>query len=317
MALTVRGSAFYFGEAVESDLASFPAFFQWIKNTGSNAQWPFIAREDEVEIRRQIYCNLTATNFYGIFLSARNAEFQHYIREEGGRIIVEEVSTEGNPPVEMNFFAMRLDSRKGLFSHYIGSYRFQQFMADLWASYKQFVVMKRTEEVADLDDRATAAAFKRYSLHGRCNYGPVYTPGAFTDLIERLGTISELRMTTYAVDGPADSPVGNNLKSVHQVYRLDALRADAGVKAWLREKRTQSIQMLASGRTVYNGSVVGEDRDGNALKIDFENTLEDFLSCQYDEIGTFELANLAEHRIIREMLNALSTKIIFRPAAER
>ncbi len=267
-----------------------------------------------MEIKRSIYCDINATHFYGIFLSARNAEFQHFVREEGGRVIVEEKSTEGNPPVEMNFFALRLDSRKGLFSHYIGSYRFQQFLADLWASYKHFVVMKRAEEVVGLDDHAITEAYKRYSLRGQCNYGPVYTPGAFTELIERLGTISELRLTSYAVDGPTDRPVGDHLKSVHQVYRLDAVRADAGVKAWLREKRAQSLHMLASGRPVYNGLVVGEDNNGASLKIDFENTLEDFLSCQYDEIGTFEIANLAEHRIIHDMLNALNTKILFRPA---
>jgi hypothetical protein len=174
MALTVRGSAFYFGEAVDSDRGALPAFYQWIKNKGSAIQWPFIVRDGEVEIKRRIFCNLTDSHFYGIFLSARNAEFQHFIRQEAGRVIVEARSTAGNPPVEMNFVAIRLDSNKGLFSHYIGSYRFQQFMRDLWATYQHFVQTKLAEEIAGLDERAAKEARRRYSLHGKCMHSPLY-----------------------------------------------------------------------------------------------------------------------------------------------
>lgn len=314
MALTVRGSAFYFGEAADAPEASFPLFFQWIKNKGSAIQWPFIVREGDVEIKRRIFCDLNATHFYGIFLSTRNAEFQHFVRREGGRIIIEARSTAGDPPIEMNFFAMRLDSRKGLFSHYIGSYRFQQFMSDLWATYQQFVSLKRDAELVGIDGAAAKAIRDRYSLRGKCAHSPLYTPGSFNDLIEQLGTVSELRMTTYEVDEHADRPVSNALKSVHRVYRFDAVRVDAEVKGWFRDRRGETLHTLASGRTVYNGSVVGERLDGSPINIDFENTLEDFLSCQYDDIGTFELTNIANHRIIREMITKLNDGILFRPA---
>lgn len=313
MALTVRGSAFYFGEAADSERAALPTFYQWIKNKGAAIQWPFVVREGDVEIKRRIYCNVTATHFYGIFLSARNAEFQHFIRQEAGRVIVEARSTAGNPPVEMNFFAIRRDSSKGLFSHYIGSYRFQQFMSDLWATYQHFVQMKLAEEIAGLDERAAKEVRKRYSLRGKCMYSPLYTPGTFGDLVEQLGTMSELRMTTYAVDEQADRPVMDALKSVHRVYRFEELRVDAGIRGWLRERRLDTLHQLASGRSVYNGSVIGAHNDGSPFNIDFENTLEDFLSCEYDNIGTFELANLADHRIIRDMINALDGNILFRP----
>lgn len=315
MALTVRGSAFYFGEAVDSERGALPAFYQWIRSMGSATQWPFVVRQGEVEIKRRIYCNLTDTHFYGIFLSARSTEFQHFIRQEAGRVIVEARSTAGNPPVEMNFFAIRLDSNKGLFSHYIGSYRFQQFMRDLWASYQYFVQMKLAEEITGLDERSANSVKSRYSLRGKCMYSPLYTPGTFGDLLNQLGTMSELRMTTYTVDEAADRPVSNAIKSVHSVYRFNEVRVDAGIRGWLRERRSDTLHQLASGRTAYNGSVIGLRNDGSPFSIDFEHTLEDFLSCEYDDIGTFELASLVNHRIIRDMVNALNGNVLFRPTA--
>ncbi|ACH40241.1 MAG: hypothetical protein ACD_55C00169G0003 [uncultured bacterium] len=314
MALTVRGSAFYFGRAVEAPAAAFPDFFRWIKQTGAGVQWPFIVREGDVEIRRRIFCDLTATHFYGIFLSARNTEFQHFVRRENGRVIIEAISTAGNPPIEMNFFAMRMDSNKGLFSHYLGSYRFQQFLSDLWASYQNFVQLKKAETLNGLEGRAAKAVAEAFSLRGRCMHSPLYTPGSFNDLVERLGTMSELRMTTYDVEDPADRPVSNVLKSVHRVYRFDAVRVDAGIRGWLRDRRSDTLHQLASGRTVYNGSVIGLHNDGSPFSIDFENSLENFLDCKYDDIGTFELENIADHQIIRDMLNALDNRILFRPA---
>jgi hypothetical protein len=313
----VRGSAFYFGDAVTSDNASFPNFYQWVKNNGSDIQWPFILREGNVEIKRRIFCDLTTTHFYGIFLSSRNAEFQHFVRREGNRVIVEAVSTNGNPPIEMNFFAIRRDSNKGIFSHYLGSYRFQQFLSDLWASYRYFVESKKVEALDGLTEQAADLVRPQYSLREKCNYSPLYTPGTFENLINNLGTISEVRMTTYQVDDQADRAVSNNLTSVHKVYRLNEVRVDGGVRGWLREKRAQSLRLLASGRTVHSGSVIGEGNDGRELNINFENTIEDYLECQYDDIGTFEVTNLAEHRIIADMFNQMNNSIIFRPAQNR
>lgn len=315
MPLMVRGSAFYFGDAVGSEQASLHLFYQWIKDTEQETQWPFIPREGQAQIKRTIFCDVSATHFYGVFLSARNAEYQHFIRREGNRILVEARSTGGNPPVEMNFFAIRLDSNKGLFSHYLGSYRFQQFMADLWASYRHFVDIKKAEELTGGANENEVQ--RRHSLRGKCNHSPLYRPGTFESLIERLSSIAEVRMTTYEVDEPADRPVGNNINSVHKVYRLDAVRVDAGVREWLREKRNQCLRRLASGRIVHSGSVIGEDHQGEELNINFENTLEDYLAYEYDDIGSFEINNLADHQIIADMVRKTSDNLLFEPARRR
>jgi len=317
MALMVRGSALYFGDAVQSERASLPNFYRWIKEVGSEAQWPFMPREGDVQIKRRVYCDVNATHFYGVFLSARNAEFQHFIKREGDRVIVEARSTDGNPPVEMNFFAIRLDSNKGLFSHYLGSYRFTNFLNDLWTSYRHFVEMKMLAELAEVDEAHADEIRRRYSLRGKAAHSPLYTPGTFENLIERLGTMSEVKMTTYEVDGPADQPVANSLKSVHKVYRLEEMQVDAGVRGWLTNVRSQTLRMLASGRTVHSGSVLGEDNQGREMSINFENTLEDYLECRYDDIGTFEVSNLANHELIAEMVAKMNEGILFRPAGNR
>lgn len=317
MALMVHGSALYFGNAADSERASLPNFYRWIKNVGPEAQWPFIPREGEIQIKRSVYCDVNATHFYGVFLSARDAEFQHFVKREGDRIIIEARSTDGNPPVEMNFFAIRLDSNKGLFSHYLGSYRFTNFLNDLWASYRNFVEMKLAEELSEAVEADADEIRRRYSLRGRANHSPLFTPGTFENLVDRLSVMSEVRMTTYEVDGPDDRPVANNLKSVHKVYRLSEIQVDAGVKQWLNSVRSQTMRMLASGKIIHSGSVLGEDNQGREININFENTLEDYLECRYDDIGTFEVSNLVNHELIAEMIAKMNEGILFHPAGNR
>jgi len=313
MALMVRGSAFYFGDAVASDNASLPLFYRWVKGRGTEAQWPFVVREGEVEIKRNLFCDINATHFYGIFLSARNAEFQHYVRRDGNRVIVEARATNGNPPVEMNFFAIRLDSNAGLFSHYLGSYRFQSFLKDLWATYRRFVEITKAEELAQLAGGDLDVVDRQYSIRGKCNHGPLYAPGTFENLVERLTSISKVSMSTYEVDGEADRAVSPNLRSLHKEYRLTEVPMNNESKGWLSRIRAETLRTLASGRTVYNGSVTGEDANGLQLTIDFENTLEDYLEFQYDDIGTFEVNNILNHEIIREIITKMQDGILFRP----
>lgn len=315
MALMVKGSALYFGNAVDSEHASMPSFYRWVKEVGSETQWPFIMREGEIEIRRRLFCDMNSTHFYGVFLSARNAEFQHFVRKDGDRIIVEAKSTGGNPPVEMNFFAIRLDSNKGLFSHYLGSYQFATFLKDLWSSYVHFVGIKKTEEFISEGD--SEALRRRYSLRLKNAYSPLYTPGSFEKLIEQLGTMSEVRMTTYDVDSPDDQPVANNLKSVHKVYRLEEMHVDSGIRGWLTNIRKQTMRMLASRKIIHSGSVVGEDIHGKEMNINFENTMEDYLECEYDDIGTFEVSNLVSHHIISAMISKMNDSMLFRPTGNR
>lgn len=315
MALTIKGSAFFFGKAADAPRVSFDNYFAWLKSIGSDAQWPFIPREGEVEVKRTLFCDLDAQHFFGVFLSARNAEYQHFVKKEGTRVIIEARSTDGNPPVEMNFFCLRRDSNKGIFSHYQGSYRFQQFLHDLWISYKEFVRQQKEDHIAHLSDGETKARVSpQYSLRERRCDSPLYTPGTFAQLLNRIDVVREVRATSYSVDTPADQPVSNKLKSVHKVYRLDEIPADSTIKQWLNALRQKSARRLQSGTTTHSGSVVGAEASGAELAVSFENTMEDYLEYDYDALGTFDVTTLKQHTIVRAMLEQMDSGLLFAPA---
>ena len=242
MALKVNGSAFYFGDAVEAPVASLLNFYNWLSNTDSTAQWPYVYNQGDVEIRRNLYCSVDGTYCYGIILSARNAEFQHFVRREGNRVIVQEQSTSGNPPVEMNFFAIRIDSNKGIYSHYKGSYPFSIFLNDLWKSYRFFVEMKKTTATTGQSSDGVERINATYSLRYKASHSPLYTPGTFSTLVERLTTISEVRMTSYAVEEHEDRAVSDQIRSVHKEYRFteDRLNVTGFVRTWLDSFRPKS-----------------------------------------------------------------------------
>ena len=314
MALKIRGSAFYFGSSADAPTASFDNYFAWMKEKGPDTHWPYVPSSEDPEIRRSLYCDLDATHFFGVFLSARNAEFQHYVRREGERVIIEARSTEGDPPVEMNFFCLRRDSNKGIFSHYLGSYRFQQFLHDLWMTYREFVKQQKELHLANLQEGESKTAVARtYSLHERRHDSPLYTPGTFNDLLNRLSIIREVRATSYAVDGRADQPVSRSLKSIHKVYRLEKADANNSLKQWIRRLRQNSTRHLQSGRTVHSGSVIGAEDGGADICVSFENTMEDYLEYDYDELGTFEINRIKQHAIVRAILEQMENGLLFEP----
>lgn len=315
MSVNIKGSAFFFGDAVSSDRASFSNFFNWIQSICPDKQWPYNDNTDEPEMKRTLFCNQDTTYFLGVFVSARNTVYQHFVKQENGKTIIEAISTGNNPPININFFCMRKDSNKGIFSHYVGSYPFNAFLKDFWATYRSFVTLKQAEHLKSLSKNETERKVQQsYSLYKKNNCAPLYTPGEFEDLIEQLETIEEVRATTYSIDSEDDMPVGRDIKSIHKVFRLDEAMADGTSKSWLKRLREKSARVLKSNRIVYSGSVVGNKPDGGFLNISFENTMEDYLGYDYDDLGTFSVDTLSNHELIRVMKEKLTESIVFDPA---
>ena len=314
MPVNIKGSAFFFGNPVSSDKANFANFFNWIQNICPDKQWPYNDNTAESEMKRTLFCNQDNNYFLGVFVSARNTVYQHYVKQKNGKTIIEAISTGNNPPININFFCMRKDSNKGIFSHYVGSYPFTVFLKDFWATYRYFVGLKKTDHLNNLSKGETKQQVqKSYSLHRKNKYAPLYTPGEFEDLIEQLETIEEVRATTYTIDDEDDMPVGRDIKSIHKVFRLDEAMADDTSKSWIKRLREKSAKALKSNRIVYSGSVVGKKPDGGFLNISFENTMEDYLGYDYDELGTFDIDTLSNHELIRVMKEKLTESIVFDP----
>lgn len=318
MALKIRGSGFFFGIPVDSPRASFEEFFKWIKGIGPGSQWPFRPNANgNGDIKREMYCDFDDTHFFGIFLSARNANFQHFVKREGNKVIVEAQSTGGHPPVDMNFFCIRRDSNKGIFSHYEGSYRFSRFLFDLWATYHHFVTKTKDDHLANLSDgESKKSVCLSYSLKNRKQVAPLFTPGSFDTIMRNIDTIDEIRLTSYAVDNPADQPVSTNIKSVHKAYRFTDGTKRTNIWDWLCRVRELTTRALNSGKTVHSGSVIGRTNSGIELCIDFDSTMEDHLKYDYDSLGTFEVDAINRHELVQSMRQQTIDKHLFMPTEE-
>ncbi len=316
MSLIIRGSAFYFGDEVSASDSSFEHFFSWIQSQDYDMPWPYHVKLGPAsEIRRQLYFGSNKKYWFGIFISARTSEFQHFVKREGDTVVIEARSTGGDPPVETNFFCLRKDSGKGIFSHYKGSYPFSQFLKDLWNCYRLFVSDNKKKQ---LDKPKRSKPKKRieteYSLQSKARYGPLFTPGTFEELVKRFSSIEEIRLTTFEVDVPEDQPVSGRIRNVHKVYRLDpSEKVDSTLLNWIRSLRSKSARELCTGKVAYSGSVVGVEDGDSPLCVSFQNSMDDYLAYNYDELGTFEVDKIFKHPLIQRMVEQMSSGILFDP----
>lgn len=318
--MNVQGSAFYFGLQAEAQEAQFDPFFNSLTALPPKTEWPLHRPFIEgYAYRRRLFCNAVKDGWCGVVLSARATEFHHYVQQVGNQVTVVARENGPNAPVEVNFFCIRKDSFKGIYSSYYGSYSFHSFLADLWGTYRQFVAEAREAHVRTLigqgvEEEDIEDARKLYSMRGRAAYSPLYNPGSFEELVRQLNIISEVRLTTYAVDAKSDQPVSDRIHNVHKVYRLqDGQRLDRTLFDWIINKKRAATRLLKTGKSSFSGSVLGTDADGDTLTIPFTSALDDHLKFNYDDIGSFDVADLASNPCLAEMLSKLRTAILFRP----
>ncbi|TCK58427.1 hypothetical protein [Seleniivibrio woodruffii] len=314
MSVTIKGSSFYFNTGLQEKSVSILKFFDWLKNIDNiDRDWPYYKLEKNPPFTRRLYLNDNDKHIAGLIISSKTNIFHHFVKkDENGKVTIEAKPVDGNPPVEINFFCVRKDSMKGIYSHYMSSYAFNLFLSELWSTYLEFVKQKKAE--AD-QSSTTEDVNKRFTIRGIKNYGPLFTPGEFEDLIGKLQTISEVRATTYELEGAdkENSSLSNNLKSVHQVFRLEG-QSDNAIFNWIKSLRNKTARGLKSGKTVYSGSVVGTTNDDQEITINFTDTMDDYLGFDYDDLGTFDTENLLSHNLVKEMIKQMDEKIVFKPA---
>jgi hypothetical protein len=287
MPVIIKGSAFQVGKEAKASDASFDVFFQWMQQTDPDKPWPLHLPHDTTsDMRRQLYSGSNGSHWFGVFISARTAEFQHFVKRDGDRIIVEARSVDHDPPVEMNFFCMRKDSKKGIFSHYRGSYSFGSFMRDIWNCYNFYVREREERRLTSMGPSDVEQDIRQeYLLNSKERCTPLFTPGTFDQLLQRLTRIEEVRLTTYGADGPDDQPVSGRIRNVHKIYRLDPSQViDSGVRQWAKSLRDKAARILKSGKVSYSGSIVGNGDGDATICVNFENSMDDYLSYDYDEL---------------------------------
>lgn len=318
--MKVQGSAFFFGNEADAADAKFAPFFGSLLGQPATSEWPlhrpFIPG---YAYRRRLFLNDLPDAWCGVVLSARATEFHHYVQQVGNVVNVVARATGPNAPVEVNFFCLRKDSMKGVYSNYYGSYAFGGFLNDLWASYRHFVQLARDARIQTLPDGTDGQdvdeAKRPYSLHGKAAYSPLFNPHSFEQLVRQLTQVSEVRMTTYSVDAPSDRPVSSRINNVHKVYRIEEGQQsmDSTLLNWILRKKRDATRLLRTGRSSFSGSVLGEKSDGESLTIPFTSTLDDHLSFEYDDIGSFNVTDLASNPCLAAMLAKLRSAVLFRP----
>ena len=311
--MKVQGSAFFFGSEVNASDAKFAPFLNWVMSVTAGSTWPaHRPHGPEFSHRREIFIKELNDSWCGVIISARTTDFHHFVRRQGNVITIEARPTAGNPPVEVNFFCMRKDSFKGIYSHYWGSYALNGFLWDLWKSYRHFVEERCTLALVGIDEPDVVK--REYSMRGKSNTSPLFSPKAFAAMVRQLSEVSEVRLTTYNIDGRDDQPVANRLRNVHKVYRLqeDHQRADKQLFRWIDEKRTTAMRYLKNGEPTVSGSVLGKDSSGLDLTVLFGNNLDNHLNFNYDDIGTFNVDAIDTNPCLVEMLAKLRDGIMFR-----
>lgn len=329
MALSIKGSAFYFGDQVDAPEASFSIFFQWLKaQAAPEREWPFINGKKKPDgFIRQVFFDFNEFYWYGVFISAKTNEFQHYVKKIDGKIIIEAQAVKGNPPVEMNFFCIRRDTCKALFSHYVGSYRFNSFISDLWAHYRHFVDIQKNKVIEDQKENDKGEAKtkgkakklkelgKTFSLNGKCNHSALFDPRSFNEMLDKLQKIEVVRLTTYETDSPDDEPVRSRVNTVHKTYRFKMTEhVDSKFRNWVKDMRAVNAKKTKAGKDHFSGSILGLDGEGNDVFINFGQTMRNFLKYDYDQLGTFSVDDLFSHDIIKEMVAKMNDGVLFKAA---
>ncbi|MDU9047255.1 MAG: hypothetical protein Q3M30_00280 [Candidatus Electrothrix sp. Rat3] len=330
MALNIKGGSFYFGKEVDAEDASFLKYFDWLSTrNNTEKQWPYFVDKDESSTEKKtdsgdsddevnkpneikkIYVYSSEKYWYGLVISGKTNQFQHTLGDDDGKLVIKAKEISGKPPVELNFFCIRKNSGKGIYSHYVGSYPFRIFISDLWGSYRFFVSMQKDKAL--LEQQGSKSKIKKsYSVSKKCLAGPLYTPQSFERLLVDLKYIDKLCLTTYEIDSEEDQAVVDALTSKRTIYRFNKEHLiDKTIKNWVTAIRLKTKLVLKDNKVKYHGALYGYNNSSNRVSIDFDKTLENFLEYDYDKIGTIELEKLFDHEILQLMISSLESEEIF------
>lgn len=317
MAVKIKGSAFYFGQEVEARNGSFEEYFKWLINQDRDKPWPYHKEFDEKKesYKRELFIDSNQDYWFGLFISAKTRNFQHYVNRIGNIVTIEQRSVNGNPPVEVNFFCIRKDSQKGLYSHHSGSYSFGIFINNLWASYRSFINCQKAIALSSCTkDKEKKKIKQQYSIIGKNQTGPLFLPDDFDRLIDRLKCIDKVQATSYSIDSPADRAVRKQIRHVHSEYKFDITQqTNSKTRRWLKDLRFGSEKLLNSGKKIFKGKIYGLDQNDSDLTIDFEKTMKNHLDFDYDNLGSFNIADIFNHDIIKQMTLKMGNMILFKP----
>jgi len=319
--MNIQGNAYFFGDESDAPNSKFEHYFEWLKQRQNSPSltWPAHKVESEkIVYKRELFVNVSNDLFYGVVLSARKTHYQHYVTRSGSSVKVETRDVGKNPPVEVNCFCLKRSSNKGIYTHYYGSYAFKAFLGDLWNSYRYFVKEQLSKAESKLDgdsdsfDEDQKNLHSLYSMRGKANWNAIFSPDAFAALVKKLHVVQEVRLTTYELEAPSDAPMKRRVSNVHQTYRMNGAQTiDTSFMSWLKDKMESATRLTKKGKKSVSGSVVGENASGEEKTIFFDENIENLIDYKYDDIGTFDTANLAVNPCIELLIKKVRSEAKF------
>ena len=315
MSIKLNASPFQIHKPAVADEVSFENFFRWLINQTSGSNWPIHKPfAGNSTYRRELYIQGDDTHIYGLIASTRNNETKHVKTEENGVTIIVATAVGDVPSVDVNFFIIRKDSWKGIYSNYVGSFPFSKFLSDLGLVYRYWVSSKRDLRIAESTPETIDQVKENYSITGTCDACPLFTPRAFRELLGELTSITQLKFTTYETTAVRGVSLPTEIKSVREEYRfVERTSLTNAVLSLIERARTASTKFYGNGRSKHNGVVEGVSATGNVITIDFDNTLENLITMDYDGIGSISTNDLEHHTLVEVLKVEIDERILFNP----
>lgn len=319
--MNIQGNAFIFGDESDASDSKFEHYFDWLKRRQASPSLTWPAHKVEAEktvFKRELFVNVSNDLFYGVVLSARKTHYQHYVTRNGSNVKVEIRDVGKNPNVEVNCFCIKRCSNKGIYTHYYGSYAFKAFLGDLWNGYRHFVKEQLSKAISKIDgnsdsfDEDEKKLHSEYSLRGKANWNAIFSPDTFAALVRKLKTVHEVRLTTYELEAPSDAPMKRRVSNIHQTYRMNGAQSiDNSFMVWLNDKMGLATRTTKKGRRSISGSVVGENSSGEEKTIFFDENIENLIDFKYDNIGAFDISDLAANPCIALLIKKVRAEAMF------
>lgn len=313
MAKKLKGTAFIFGNQVEAQEASFTNFANWlIDKSKKEHNWPFGSKSSNTIAVIQKYRDY----LIGLLCPEKGNKFYHSKKFVNGKLSLAP-SDMGDDATEINFFSIRLDNFKGLYSYYSGSHSLSAFLDDLWKSYTEFVREKREVAEKGLDQnlpkKKKEEFLKDYSLYSKSKYSVLMTEDEFETFVKQFNRLEEVRITTLKADSSDDLPIKGIMKQCSKKYLFVDTPISNKIIGWLVRKYLESKYLDKKGKEKYtNGRITGYDKNNHRIFFDFNRNTKDYLDFDYDDIGSVDASNLQNHEVIKKMIENLEQNIIFR-----
>lgn len=232
----IHAYPFEFATQVSDPEADLGAFLNWL-DLQSGQLWPISKNSSRGIV---IHCKTDNIKniWYGAIVS--RSLLQDIYSQQGGQFIKMNIP----PGSVLNFFAMRRDSFRGLYSQYHGTISISNFIDGLYKDYHSFVHAKKAEAIRNLgaleekqELKAEKILNKRFAFRGKKKQGILQDKTNFRNELENIASLNKVSFSLYdhaAEKFPDDEPeLQQGVKTACSEYSFNDISLTRHIKDWL------------------------------------------------------------------------------------